>query len=69
MPSKVTKVDQVHVLALPNLDDSNPTWEKTKSDASKNPTRELQENGKVKGFMGKLEEKKAPLVRLPWNYL
>ena len=65
MPSKVTKVDQVHVLALPNLEDSNPTWEITKSDDSKHPTRELKENGKVKGLMGKLEEKKAPLVRHP----
>ena len=65
MPSKVTKVDQVRVLALPNLEDSNPTWEITKSDDSKHPTRELKENGKVKGLMGKLEEKKAPLVRHP----
>ena len=69
VPSKVTKVDQVHVPALPNLEDSNPMWDITKSDTLKHPTRELQENGKVKGLMGKLEEKKAPLVRHPWNYL
>ena len=69
VPSKVTKVDQVHVPALPNLEDSNPTWDITKSNTLKHPTRELQENRKVKGLMGKLEEKKAPLVRHPWNYL
>ena len=61
-------VEKNHVPALPNLEDSNLTWEITKSDASKHPTRELQENGKVKGLMGKLEEKKAPLARHPWNY-
>ena len=68
MPSKVTKVDQVYVPALPNLEDSKLSWEITKLDASKHLTRELQENRKVKRLMGKLEEKKAPLARHPWNY-
>nr|POE83774.1 hypothetical protein CFP56_06096 [Quercus suber] len=65
VPSKVTKVDRVHVAALPNMEDSNPKWEITKSDALKHLTRELQENGKVKRLMGKLEEKKALLARHP----
>ena len=46
---------------LTNRGDSNPTWESTKSEASKHPPRELQKDGKVYGLVGKIEEKKALL--------
>lgn len=58
---KKGKLGRDHMPKLTNWGDSNPTWEATKSEASKHPLRELQKNGKVNRLVGKIKEKEALL--------